>query len=146
MMFEFVLPPLYQHSLMEIWALISNHVNCSVSGFITNPCPNFNDSLTKPPLKFGHVWAITSELVYMCMITYPGHNHDVCLPNLWKEKVTLLPKVIGKHCDDSSMADYTIYFVLFWHLAITVHAQWYFKTKPLLYSQYIPRNMYIFCA
>ena len=89
MMFEFVMSPLYQ-----ILALISNHVNCFVSGFITNPCPNFNDRLTKAPLKFGHGWAITSELVYMCIITYADHNHDACLPNLWKER--------GSYCQKSS--------------------------------------------
>ena len=40
-------------------------------GVFTNPCPNYNGGLTKPPLKLGHGLVITSELVEVELITYP---------------------------------------------------------------------------
>ena len=44
----------------------------------THPCPNFNSSLAKPPLKLWHGWVITSHMtdVITGMITYPFHNFN----------------------------------------------------------------------
>ena len=47
--------------LSRIKAWISNYIPSFVWDVITHPCPNFNGSLAKLPLKLGHGWVITSH-------------------------------------------------------------------------------------
>ena len=44
---------------MRIW--ISNYTRYFTRDIITHSCLNFNDGLTKPSLKLGHGWLITSH-------------------------------------------------------------------------------------
>ena len=59
--------------------MMSNHIYSFIWNVITHPCPNFNGSLTKSPLKLRHVWVITSHF-YVGVITCPYHYPD-CLAN-----------------------------------------------------------------
>ena len=51
---------LYQHSLSKIMTCISNNIKSFIWYVIDHPFPNFNDGLTKSPLKSGHWRVITS--------------------------------------------------------------------------------------
>ena len=46
--------------------MMSNHIYSFIWNVITHPCPNFNGSLTKSPLKLRHVWVITSHFLRRC--------------------------------------------------------------------------------
>ena len=56
--------------IIEIETRISNYINYHQWDMITHPCPNFNSSLTEPPLKLGHVWVKKIPLFYLGAITY----------------------------------------------------------------------------
>ena len=43
----------------KFWAWIDNYTRNELWNLIAHTCPNFNGGFGKPPLKLGHVWAIT---------------------------------------------------------------------------------------
>ena len=53
--------PFYWWRLPKMREWISNYNNVFVWDVITPPCPNFNGSLAKLPLKLWHGWVITSH-------------------------------------------------------------------------------------
>ena len=44
------------------WIWTSHYSHIRQWDVITHPCHNFNGGLTKPPLKLGHGWVITSQM------------------------------------------------------------------------------------
>ena len=54
-------PPAYKLKLVEPASRsIMNSIHVKQGDLITYPCPIFNGDLTKPVLKLGHGWVITS--------------------------------------------------------------------------------------
>ena len=49
-----------------IRAWISNYIHIKQWDVIIHPCPNFDNDLTKPPLKLRHGWVVTSHINYWC--------------------------------------------------------------------------------
>ena len=49
-------------NLTEITVWISIYTHNFMWNVITHPCPTFNGGFTKPPLKLGHGWVITSHM------------------------------------------------------------------------------------
>ena len=48
------------HRLTRIEAGISNHIHMFIWDVNTHHCIKFNDGLTKPPMKLGQEWVMTS--------------------------------------------------------------------------------------
>ena len=65
---------------------------------ITHPCLNFNRSLTKPPLKLGHGWEVTTHSYI--------RDHFVYVPSQWE---MMLQCNVVSHC----LGTYTIWSLLY---------------------------------
>ena len=72
---------------------ISNYIHCFLRNIIIHPSYTFNHSWTKPPLKLGFGWMITSLCFTWMYITYQYPNLHAALVNIFWLKRLLVATI-----------------------------------------------------